>query len=181
MTPPSEESAPASASSSASVRALVALFAGALFGVGLGVSGMTRPDKVLGFLDVAGAWDPSLAFVMIGAIGVHALAVALARRRARPLGAERFAWSDKAAIDGPLVAGAAIFGIGWGIGGICPGPALASLGAGSTVAVVFVVAMIAGIFGRHLTSRTDPAGASDSPGPGSAGASDDSHVSARRS
>lgn len=171
MTRPSRDSAPASAPA----RAFVALFAGALFGVGLGVSGMTRPDKVLGFLDVAGAWDPSLAFVMIGAIGVHAVAVAVARRRARPLGADRFAWSDKTAIDAPLVAGAAVFGIGWGIGGICPGPALASLGAGSTVAVVFAIAMVAGIFGRHLTSRTD---APDAPGAPDAS---DAAVSARRS
>ncbi len=131
---------------------IAAAFAGALFGVGLAVGGMARPSKVLAFLDVAGAWDPSLAFVMMGAVGVHALAVAFAKRSAHPLGAERFQWSEKTTVDAPLVAGAAIFGVGWGLGGFCPGPALASLGSGSVAAAVFVIAMLAGMLGRHLTS-----------------------------
>lgn len=133
---------------------VAAAFAGALFGLGLAVSGMARPSKVLAFLDVAGAWDPSLAFVMIGAIGVHAFAVAFAKRSAHPLGADRYQWSEKTTLDAPLVAGAAVFGVGWGLGGFCPGPALASLGSGSIAAGVFVLAMIAGMLGRHVTSRS---------------------------
>jgi uncharacterized protein len=134
-------------------RVLAALAAGLLFGIGLGISGMTRPAKVLAFLDVAGAWDPSLAFVMIGAIGVHAIAVAIARRRGRPLASDRFHWSDRTAIDAPLLTGAALFGIGWGLGGFCPGPALVGAASGNLVAIVFVVAMIAGMVTRDARGR----------------------------
>jgi uncharacterized membrane protein YedE/YeeE len=136
---------------------LLALAAGILFGVGLGISGMARPSKVLAFLDVTGAWDPSLAFVMIGAIGVHAVAVFIAKRRARPFGSAAFHWSERTAIDAPLIAGALLFGIGWGLGGICPGPALLGAASGNTAAGVFVVAMIAGMIGRHVSARTAPA------------------------
>jgi uncharacterized membrane protein YedE/YeeE len=114
---------------------------------------MARPSKVLAFLDVTGAWDPSLAFVMIGAIGVHAVAVAIAKRRARPLGGDVFHWPEKAALDAPLVGGALVFGVGWGLGGFCPGPALLGAASGNTAAAVFVVAMIAGMIGRHVSAR----------------------------
>ena len=117
----------------------VALASGVLFGVGLGISGMARPAKVLGFLDVAGAWDPSLAFVMIGAIAVHALAVLVAKRRAAPLGGSAFQWPEMTSIDAPLIAGSAIFGVGWGLGGYCPGPALLGAASGSLPAVIFVI------------------------------------------
>jgi uncharacterized membrane protein YedE/YeeE len=130
-------------------RFLAALAAGLLFGVGLGVSGMTRPTKVLAFLDVAGAWDPSLAFVMIGAIGVHAVAVVMARRRGRPIASAKFHWSDKTKIDAPLLAGALLFGIGWGLGGFCPGPALVGAASGNVVAIAFVVAMAIGMLFRR--------------------------------
>jgi uncharacterized membrane protein YedE/YeeE len=137
---------------SASTRALaLAASAGALFGVGLGISGMSRPTKVLAFLDVAGAWDPSLAFVMIGAIAVHAVAVVVAKRRARPLGGGAFQWSDRTAIDAPLVGGALVFGVGWGLGGFCPGPALLGAASGNGAAILFVVAMLAGMIGRHVS------------------------------
>jgi uncharacterized protein len=124
----------------------VAFASGLVFALGLGLSGMTRPSKVLGFLDVAGSWDPSLAFVMVGAIGVHLLFVRRARRAASPRMAPRFTWPPEGRIDVRLLAGAALFGIGWGLAGYCPGPslvALASLGPG---VLLFVSAMAAGTF-----------------------------------
>ncbi|MDB5220019.1 MAG: hypothetical protein JWO86_7946 [Myxococcaceae bacterium] len=135
----------------------VAVVAGVLFGVGLGISGMARPAKVLGFLDVAGAWDPSLAFVMIGAIAVHALAVLVAKRRAAPLGGNAFQWPEKTAVDAPLVLGSALFGIGWGLGGYCPGPALLGAASGSVPAGIFVIAMILGMIAKELSVRYRPA------------------------
>lgn len=127
---------------------LIGFGAGALFGAGLLVSGMTRPGKVLGFLDVAGAWDASLAFVMLGAIGVHAAAYQWLRRRdpnaALDVPPDRL-------IDARLLGGAALFGVGWGLGGFCPGPALTSLGALAPGALVFVVAMTVGILLQHAS------------------------------
>jgi uncharacterized membrane protein YedE/YeeE len=124
---------------------LVALLVGLLFGVGLIVSGMADPGKVLGFLDLAGAWDPSLAFVMGGAIGVGLPAFALARRRSRAwLGAEMQLPTARE-IDRRLVAGSLMFGVGWGVAGFCPGPALVALGMGEAKALLFVLAMAAGM------------------------------------
>lgn len=140
---------------------LLALVAGLLFGVGLGVSGMTRPEKVLGFLDVTGAWDASLLFVMGGAVGVHFCAYRLVRRRAAPLFAERFELPQARRVDARLCFGAATFGVGWGIAGYCPGPALVSLVSGQASVVVFVLAMLAGMrLARPLLARPpapDPA------------------------
>jgi hypothetical protein len=127
------------------MRVLAALLCGVVFGVGLAVGGMTNPAKVLGFLDVTGVWDPSLAFVMGGALGVNALAFALTRRRARPLFAESFALPTLRDLDRELVVGAAIFGVGWGLVGLCPGPALASLLRGQPEVFAFVAAMVAGM------------------------------------
>ena len=122
--------------------ALSPLGAGFLFGIGLWLSGMANPRKVLDFLDVAGHWDPSLLLVMGGAVAVTALFF-------RPLIRKRQLSFDKTAIDAPLVIGAAVFGIGWGIGGYCPGPALTALSNLSLEALVFVAAMIVGgILGR---------------------------------
>jgi uncharacterized membrane protein YedE/YeeE len=135
----------------------VALVAGVLFGVGLGISGMARPAKVLGFLDVAGAWDPSLAFVMIGAIAVHAVAVRVAKRRTAPFGGSAFHWAEKTSVDAPLVLGSALFGIGWGLGGYCPGPALVGAASGSVPAWIFVIAMILGMIAKELSVRYRPA------------------------
>jgi len=127
------------------MHALGAFVAGLIFGIGLMVSGMTDPSKVIGFLDLAGGWDPSLAFVMIGAIVVGAIGYAVARKRtvtflggAMRLPAERH-------IDRRLVLGSLSFGAGWGLAGFCPGPAVVSLGAGQDKAVVFVIAMLAGM------------------------------------
>jgi hypothetical protein len=139
------------------VSAAVAFAAGSLFAAGLCVSGMTQPAKVLGFLDVAGAWDASLAFVMIGAIGVHAVMRRLALRLRRPLGAAAFEEPTRRGVDGPLVVGAAIFGVGWGLGGYCPGPAIVSLGTGSTNALVFVAMMAFGMW-LHRIARANARG-----------------------
>lgn len=141
-------------SSSKNARLVTALIAGAIFGVGLGIAGMTRPSKVLAFLDVGGAWDPSLALVMLGAIGVHVVAVAVARRRSSPLLAPKFSWPARTHIDMPLLAGAALFGVGWGLGGFCPGPALTTAASGNLAAIAFVVAMVGGMTIRHLQTRT---------------------------
>ena len=124
---------------------LSSLFAGLVFGLGLIVSGMANPAKVIGFLDVAGRWDPSLALVMAGAIAVGAIAFALARTRSASfLDAPMRLPTDKR-IDRRLLAGALVFGVGWGIAGFCPGPALVAIGMGSAKAVVFVLAMLAGM------------------------------------
>jgi len=125
--------------------ALAAFVAGLVFGFGLIVSGMANPAKVLGFLDLAGPWDPSLAFVMAGAVGVGLVAFALARRRrVSVLGAEMKLPTARD-IDRRLVGGSVLFGIGWGLAGFCPGPALVALGLGQGKALVFVVAMLAGM------------------------------------
>ena len=129
-------------------RYLPAFAAGAIFGVGLLVSGMTRPAKVTGFLDVGGlggAWDPSLAFVMVGAIGVFAIAYRLIARRGRALGGGPLCLPTQHHVDRALVGGAAVFGIGWGLAGYCPGPAIVSAAAGAAPALVFVAAMIVGM------------------------------------
>jgi uncharacterized membrane protein YedE/YeeE len=124
---------------------LTALLAGLLFGLGLILSGMASPAKVLGFLDLAGPWDPSLAFVMAGAVGVGLAAFALARRRtASVLGFEMRLPSTRG-IDRRLVIGSLLFGVGWGIAGFCPGPALVALGMGEAKALVFVASMLAGM------------------------------------
>lgn len=121
------------------------LLAGLLFGLGLIVSGMANPAKVLGFLDLAGSWDPSLAFVMAGAIGVGVLAFAVARRRTVSLLGEAMKLPTSNHIDRRLVGGSVLFGVGWGIAGFCPGPGLAALGMGEVKALVFVVAMLLGM------------------------------------
>ncbi|RXV69668.1 hypothetical protein D1006_32080 [Burkholderia stabilis] len=122
-----------------------AFLAGLLFGVGLIVSGMADPQKVLGFLDLAGRWDPSLAFVMAGATGVAVFAFAWAKRRARSWLGLPMQLPALRAITVRLVAGSAVFGIGWGIAGFCPGPAIVSIGLGSAKGIVFFVAMLAGM------------------------------------
>ncbi|HEV7558976.1 MAG TPA: DUF6691 family protein [Kofleriaceae bacterium] len=122
-----------------------AVVTGVLFAVGLLLSGMTEPAKVTAFLDITGSWDPTLAFVMGGAILVHAPIVRLMRQRPHPVFDTRFHWPAQQTIDVRLVAGAAIFGVGWGLSGYCPGPALVGLAGAAPAAVVFVAAMLAGI------------------------------------
>ena len=127
------------------MRALLAFVAGLVFGLGLLLSGMADPAKVLGFLDLAGAWDPSLAFVMAGAIAVGVLAFTFARRRTTTLLGDAMRLPTANDIDRRLVVGSLLFGVGWGLAGFCPGPALVALGLGESKAVVFVAAMLAGM------------------------------------
>jgi len=123
----------------------IAFLAGLVFGIGLLLSGMADPAKVLGFLDLAGDWDPSLALVMAGAIAVAAGGFAVARRRAKSLLGAPIKLPTKRTIDRRLIVGSTLFGAGWGLAGFCPGPALVALGMGEAKAIVFVVAMLAGM------------------------------------
>ena len=126
---------------------------GLLFGVGLMASGMTDPGKVIGFLDLFGTWDPSLALVMGGAIAVGFFAFALAKKRTTTFlgGALRFPTTSQ--MDKPLVIGSLLFGAGWGLGGFCPGPALVSMADGQSKATLFVAAMLVGMMGFELMDR----------------------------
>lgn len=137
---------------------ITSLMLGILFGTGLIISGMILPSKVLGFLDIAGAWDPSLGLVMAGAVLAAAGAFAIARRRRQSLLGFQIQLPGTRGIDRPLILGSLLFGIGWGIAGLCPGPAIVNLGTGQAKAVVFFLAMLAGMGGfefirARVTSR----------------------------
>lgn len=127
------------------MNALAAFASGLIFGIGLLLSGMADPGKVKGFLDLAGAWDPSLAFVMGGAILVGVFAFGIARRRAKTFLGGAMHLPTARDIDLRLLAGSAVFGVGWGLSGFCPGPALVSFGSGQDKAAVFVLAMLGGM------------------------------------
>jgi uncharacterized protein len=130
----------------------LAIVSGALFALGLVVAGMTRPEVVIGFLDVR-HWDPTLVFVLAAAVPIYAIGYRLVIGRDRPLLGEQFHLPVARDITRPLVIGAALFGIGWGLVGLCPGPALTALGSGSETALVFVIAMVAGMYAeRRLTN-----------------------------
>jgi uncharacterized membrane protein YedE/YeeE len=124
---------------------MIAALAGLLFSLGLIVSGMTRPEKVRAFLDVTRDWDPSLALVMLGAVAVYFAAWRISLGLTRPFAGERFPKPPQHHLDGRLLAGAAIFGAGWGLSGFCPGPALVDAGTGAIQALWFVPAMVAGM------------------------------------
>jgi uncharacterized protein len=126
---------------------------GLVFGLGLLISGMTEPEKVLGFLDFFGAWDATLAFVMAGAVAVGSAGFVLARRQNAPLLAPAFAWPSRSEIDAPLLVGSVLFGIGWGLAGICPGPAVLNLAGLTAPIITFVAAMVVGMFGFELWQR----------------------------
>jgi uncharacterized membrane protein YedE/YeeE len=134
-------------------QSVAALLAGLIFGLGLVVSHMIDPAKVLGFLDLAGNWDPSLALVMAGAIPVAAIGFRAMQGRAAPVLGTQFHGPTRTAVDTPLVIGAALFGIGWGLIGFCPGPALTSLVLGRWQSWVFVAAMLAGMVGYRFLDR----------------------------
>ena len=136
-----------------------ALASGLIFGLGLVISGMSNPAKVLNFLDIAGTWDPSLAFVMGGAVAVTAVGYRIVLKRPAPRFAARFALPTREDIDPPLLAGAALFGLGWGLGGFCPGPAFTALPLGEMGTLAFFPAMIAGMWAARmmLTSHSTPA------------------------
>jgi len=147
----------------AAKRWMTALALGLLFGLGLGVSGMTHPDKVLGFLDLAGDWDPSLALVMVGAIAAFSLVFVVARKRPAPILGGRFPRLPRRP-DGRLLGGAALFGLGWGLAGLCPGPALVDLGAGLGDVAIFSVAMVGGMV-LHRLVGAGVSGQRDTPRP----------------
>ena len=139
------------------------LLAGLLFGLGLIISGMADPSKVLGFLDLAGAWDPSLIFVMIGAIAVAGVAFFFTRRRTVSLLGAAMQLPTARHIDRRLVGGSVLFGIGWGIAGFCPGPGLVALGVGEFKAVVFVGGMLAGMLAFEFIEQRGRTGDTTSP------------------
>jgi uncharacterized membrane protein YedE/YeeE len=133
---------------------VLATVAGGLFGAGLLISGMTEPAKVVGFLNLLGDWDPSLLFVMGGASVTYAIAFRVIQARRRdPWFDAKFHVPTRRDLDPQLIAGAALFGIGWGLGGYCPGPGLVSAASGSTAALAFVGAMLAGMYAQHRTAR----------------------------
>ena len=134
-------------------RGLVGLASGVLFGLGLALSGMAQPAKVIGFLDVAGAWDPSLGLVMGGAIGVYAPLYQWIRRRSVPRYADQFVITTKRSVDASLLGGSAIFGVGWGLAGYCPGPGIVSAGSGAPQGAVFLTAMLGGMFLFQVINR----------------------------
>lgn len=139
-----------------------ALISGLLFGGGLILGGMTEPKNVIAFLDVAGDWDPGLAFVMIGAIAVYAPLYRKLIDGTVPLYAQAFSRAVQGTLDAPLVVGAAVFGVGWGLAGFCPGPAIVSAGSGAALGVIFLLSMIVGMglfeLYRKVTSAPSEAG-----------------------
>lgn len=135
------------------MQTLIALIAGLIFGTGLLLSGMTDPTKVTAFLDLGGAWNPSLAFVMAGAVGAAAPAFAIAGRRSRSVLGTPMQLPTSTRIDKRLLIGSLIFGIGWGIAGYCPGPAITSIGTGSLAALIFTAAMLIGMLAFEIVER----------------------------
>ncbi len=131
----------------------VAFVVGIAFALGLGIGGMTQPARVQAFLDVAGSWDPSLAFVMLGAVAVYGAAFPAVMRRGRPVFAETFGVPTRRDVDARLVGGALVFGMGWGLAGLCPGPAITALASGNPRVMVFVGAMVAGIATHQFLER----------------------------
>jgi uncharacterized membrane protein YedE/YeeE len=143
------------------MKQIFALFTGVVFGTGIAISGMMDPAKVLNFFDVAGTWDPSLAFVMGGALVVTFIGYRLAWKRSAPLFGERFQIPTNSTIDMKLVGGSALFGIGWGIAGFCPGAAIPALGTGRWEVALFVAAVIVGFYLRRLLSSVGAATATN--------------------
>jgi len=125
---------------------IISLVSGIIFGVGLVISGMINPEKVLGFLDLFGNWDPSLAFVMIGALIVSSPLFHIIKNKEKPLFAEKFNYSNNKVVNNRLIVGSALFGAGWGLGGLCPGPAISSIALININSITFVFAMFFGFY-----------------------------------
>lgn len=135
------------------MKGLVSFFVGLTFAIGLGISGMTRPDIVQGFLDVFGAWDPRLMGVMVGAIGLHLFTYKLITKKSSPIYDSIFHLPSKENLDGKLVIGAVIFGLGWGWAGICPGPGIVGIASGKSAFIIFVISMIVGMKAHQIFAR----------------------------
>jgi hypothetical protein len=135
------------------MKPVVSLLSGLIFGLGLILSGLTNPAKIQNFLDVAGHWDPSLLVVMAGAVGVTLPAFRYLKTLRRPLFNEDFGWPSRTDLDLKLITGSAIFGVGWGLGGFCPGPALTALSGGAPGTVLFVLSMLAGIWASNMLDQ----------------------------
>lgn len=138
------------------IHIIIALLSGALFGSGMIISGMVDPNKVVGFLDIFGNWDPSLAFVMGGALLVFSPIYHLViKKRKVAISGDKFTWSNNNKVDGSLISGAVIFGAGWGLAGFCPGPVVASIGGGSNIILAFTLSMIVGMItaNQYLAGR----------------------------
>lgn len=144
------------------MKTVSAFLAGLLFSVGLIIGGMTLPINIVGFLDFFGEWRPALAFVMAGALGTYAALYPLVMKRRAPLFSLKFEIPSKKTIDRRLLVGAAVFGIGWGIAGFCPGPSIVALGTGAKEALVFFAAMMAGIVLYRVASQAGPSAGDDS-------------------
>ncbi len=138
------------------MRLLITYLIGVIFGVGISISGMANPAKVLNFFDFAGIWDPSLAFVMGGAVIVAFVGYRFVLKRPAPMMGARFILPTRRDLDLPLIGGSAVFGIGWGIAGFCPGGALPALGTGNTSVFIFVAALLAGIFASKMIQSALP-------------------------
>jgi hypothetical protein len=151
-------------------KSLAGFAAGIVFALGLGIAEMTRPAKIKGFLDIAGDWDPSLLFVMAGAVGVSFIVFRLTRGHAKPVLAANFLETSRTAIDRSLIGGAALFGAGWGLSGFCPGPAITALATGLPQVVVFVLAMGVGMIGYRLATQGSRAVSAGAGQPATAGA-----------
>ncbi|MGA8968927.1 MAG: DUF6691 family protein [Pseudolabrys sp.] len=136
--------------------ALASFGCGLIFGVGLVISGMTQPQKVLGFLDIFGRWDPTLALVMAAALIVSGAGFALARQQKQPMLTAQHLWPTRTDVDRSLVAGSVLFGLGWGLAGLCPGPALVNIAGLWPSVIVFVLAMTAGMILKDLWDRRVP-------------------------
>lgn len=144
------------------MKKIYAAFAsGLLFSMGLLISGMAQPRNIIGFLDVFGEWRPALLWVMVGAVSVYAIGHRLVLKRSSPLFAAGFQLPSNKKINSKLLVGAAAFGVGWGLGGICPGPALVTLGSAAPEAFIFFVAMLAGMVLYRLSSQSDLFGSDD--------------------
>lgn len=136
------------------MKLFAALACGVAFGAGLTLAGMTDPSRVIGFLDMYGQWDPSLAVVMASALAITLPAFRWAGRRARPMLEHRFHHPERTRVDHELIRGAIVFGIGWGLAGLCPGPAIAALASGEPQLVAFVLAMLVGMAARDYTNAS---------------------------
>ena len=134
-------------------QAIVSFFSGVIFAVGLALAGMTQPAKIIGFLDVFGNWDPSLVFVLASAVGVYYITFQLVIKRKSPILAPRFMVPTRSDLDLRLIAGGILFGIGWGISGLCPGPILTTLGTGTASVVTLLITMALGLYAASMIGR----------------------------